>query len=404
MLIKLAVKSLLNRKVSILLSIFTMAISIFVLLGVDHIRHQAKSSFYNTVSGIDLIVGAKTSQLNLLLYSVFRVGEPTNNLSWQSYNHIISNPSIAWSIPISLGDSHKGYRVIGTNKDYFSYFSYAQKQKLTFAKGNQFSHLFDVVLGSDVANNLHYQLGDNIVLTHGITDTSFQIHDENKFTVAGILAKTGTPIDQTLHVTLEGIEAIHQERPFSSYPLDNQDVIKRLTPKSITAFMVGLDSKLSTFYIQKEINEYRNEALIAILPGVALSQLWQMMNIMEKTLIFIAILIFISSSISLISVLLSSIRERKNEIRLYQVMGASPLFLFILIEIEALLILSMSIFFAIGLLVISLLCLKDYIMLNFGIFVDTNILSFSTMNILLSIFILSLLFSIIQFSSIYKKS
>ena len=112
MFIRLATKSLLNRKGSVLLTILAMSVSIFVLLGVEHIRGQSKQSFNNTVSGVDLIVGARTGSLNLLLYSVFRIGSPTNNIAWDTYQSISNNAKVAWAIPISLGDSHQGYRVM----------------------------------------------------------------------------------------------------------------------------------------------------------------------------------------------------------------------------------------------------------------------------------------------------
>ena len=146
----LASKSLLNRKGSVFLTIIAMSVSIFVLLGVEHIRNQTKKNFQSTVSGVDLIVGARTGSLNLLLYSVFRIGAPTNNLGWDSYESIASDQAVKWSIPISLGDSHKGYRVIGTTEDYFTHFSYGAQKRLQFTSGEPFSRIFDVVLGSAV--------------------------------------------------------------------------------------------------------------------------------------------------------------------------------------------------------------------------------------------------------------
>ena len=128
-------------------------------MGVEHIRSQSKQSFNSTVSGVDLIVGARTGSLNLLLYSVFRLGSPTNNIDWETYQQISYNAKVAWSIPISLGDSHKGFRVMGTTTDYFKYFSYGKKRQLEFSRGKPFEHVFDVVLGAQVAKKLGYQLG-----------------------------------------------------------------------------------------------------------------------------------------------------------------------------------------------------------------------------------------------------
>ena len=154
MFFRLASKSLFNRKGSVALTILAMSVSIFVLLGVEHIRSQTKESFNSTVSGVDLIVGARTGSLNLLLYSVFRIGAPTNNIDWDTYQTIASHSKVAWAIPISLGDSHKGYRVMGTSTDYFKHFSYGKKRQLSFTAGKPFSEVFDVVLGSEVARTL----------------------------------------------------------------------------------------------------------------------------------------------------------------------------------------------------------------------------------------------------------
>ena len=126
MFIRLALSSIKSRKGSALLTFLAITVSVFVLLGVEKIRHQAKDSFSNTVSGIDLIVGSRTGDVNLLLYSVFRLGNATNNISWKSYQRITKNPNVAWTIPISLGDSHEGYRVMGTNTDYFTHFRFGQ--------------------------------------------------------------------------------------------------------------------------------------------------------------------------------------------------------------------------------------------------------------------------------------
>ena len=212
MITRLALKSLINRKGSVALCVLTLTLSIFVLLGVDHVRHQAKENISNTVSGVDLIIGARTSRLNLLLYSVFRIGSPTNNIRWQSYEDITAHKLIKWAVPISLGDSHKGYRVLGTTADYFKHYSYGNKHPLTMKQGQVFKTVFDVVLGSEVANKLGYEIGDSLTLAHGIAKTSFTIHDNMPFKVSGILAATGTPVDQTLHVSLQGIEAIHMVR------------------------------------------------------------------------------------------------------------------------------------------------------------------------------------------------
>lgn len=206
--LNLAWKSLLNRKATALLTVLTVAIAVVLLLGVERIRTQAKESFANTISGTDLIVGGRSGQVNLLLYSVFRIGNATNNIDWKSYQEFSQHPAVKWAIPISLGDSHKGFRVLGTNHSYFEHYRYGSKQPLTLSQGREFNGLFETVIGADVAQALGYQVGSQIIIAHGISDVGFSRHDNLPFTVVGILAPTGTPVDKTVHVSLEAIEAI----------------------------------------------------------------------------------------------------------------------------------------------------------------------------------------------------
>jgi putative ABC transport system permease protein len=407
MFMRLSSKSLLNRKGSVLLTIMAMSVSIFVLLGVEHIRSQTKESFNSTVSGVDLIVGARTGSLNLLLYSVFRIGSPTNNIDWETYQSISSNPKVAWAIPISLGDSHQGYRVMGTTADYFEYFSYGNKRQLSFSKGKPFEEIFDVVLGSQVAKKLGYSLGEEIVLAHGLGSTSFSLHRNNPFKVTGILATTGTPVDQTVHVSLEGIEAIHRNwqpgvtMPGSSstnkplHPLE-------LEPEKITAFMLGLTSRMATFRIQRDINNYSKEPLSAILPGVALSELWQMMGLLENTLRLIAGLILISAVFGLSAMMLASIKEREREIQLLRVIGAPAFYLFLLIELEALLISLISMLLGTAGLYLSLIITRDLLSSNFGLHIGLNILSLNNTLFLLLVAVSTMIAAAIPSLTVYK--
>ena len=380
MFFKLALKSLRNRKSSVVLTLMAMAVSVFVLLAVEHVRYQANESFSNTVSGVDLIVGARTGSLNLLLYSVFRIGTPSNNIAWQAYEDIASNPQVKWAVPIALGDSHKGYRVMGTTRDYFEYFSYGNRHALEFSEGRAFSNVFDVVIGAEVAKELGYSLDKKIILSHGIASTSFSEHDDRPFNVVGILAATGTPVDRTLHVSLEGIEAIHigWERgvklPGKQFNADQLEALQ-LTPKSITAFMLGLNSRITTFRVQNDINNYTKEPLLAILPGVALSELWQMVGVLENTLRLVSALILFSALLGLSAMLMASIRERSREVQLLRVVGAPPVFLFLILELEALLISLVSLMLGMALLYLCLLAVGDFLAAEYGLYIESNFLS-----------------------------
>lgn len=326
MLIKVALASLLNRKLSVLLTTLAIAVSVFVLLGVEHIRTEARNSFSKTVSGVDLIVGARTSQINLLLYSVFQIGNAENNISWQSYQKLAQHPQVAWHIPVSLGDSHKGYRVVGTSDDYFRYFKYGKRQSLEFSQGGVFTTVYDAVIGADVAKKLGYQLSDEIELSHGVAEISFKQHDEHPFKITGILKPTGTPVDQSLLVNLQAIEAIHSNGMAAQH--EHAEHQHELEPEAITAFMLGLKSRVATFIMQRIINDFPDEPLLAIIPGVALSELWKMMSGLEKVLALIALLVLISSLLGMVTMLLTSMNERSREMAVLRVIGAHASFYF----------------------------------------------------------------------------
>lgn len=409
MFVNVAWHSLLNRKYTALLTLLSVAISTFVLLGVEHIRHEAKESFTKTVSGVDLIVGARTGPLNLLLYSVFRIGNATNNISWESYRELAADPKIAWTIPISLGDSHRGYRAMGTTADYFTHFRFGQNTALAFAHGGPFSQLFDVVVGAEVANKLGYQLDDSVVLAHGLGQVSFSTHDDKPFRVAGILRPTGTPADQALYVSLEGMEAIHLNwregmktptRQMTAQELAALD----LTPSSITAFMVGLKSKIATFHVQRQINHYQKEPLLAILPGIALTELWQMTSVMENILRLISVLVLFSSLLGLSTMLLSSLRERQREIALLRAIGASPFFVFLTIQTEAILISVSGIIAAIAALTMSILFAQTFLAENYGIFINHFNLNSQMLAILGMIVMSTLVLALIPSLSAYRLS
>jgi putative ABC transport system permease protein len=208
-LIAIALRSLANRRLTVGLTIAGLTVSVALLLGVEQARKAAREGFVQTISGTDLIVGARSSPVQLLLYSVFHIGNATNQVSWESYRTVADSDLVAWTVPIALGDSHRGHRVMGTTEALFEHYRYAGQRRLAFAEGEAFADVFDAVLGADVAERLGYTVGREIVVSHGIAARSFLDHDDKPFRVTGILEPTGTPIDRSVLVTLEGIEAIH---------------------------------------------------------------------------------------------------------------------------------------------------------------------------------------------------
>ncbi len=377
--IKLAWKSLMNRKATAVLTIMTVAISVILLLGVERIRTQAKDSFANTISGTDLIVGGRSGQVNLLLYSVFRIGNAINNIDWKSYQEFSQHRAVDWAIPISLGDSHKGFRVMGTNHSYFEHYKYGSKQPLTFSKGKEFNGLFETVLGSDVAKQLGYQIGSEIIIAHGISDVGFSRHDKLPFKVVGILAPTGTPVDKTVHVSLEAIEAIHVgwESGARLGPTPDAKVLQErdFQPKQITAMLVGLKSRIQTFALQRQINNYPKEPLSAIMPGVALHELWGMMSVAEQALMAVSGFVVIAGLLGMLSSLLTSLQERRREMAILRAMGARPRHVFSLLISEASLLTAAGIVTGVLGLYAILALLQPLIQQHYGINLTLSTLS-----------------------------
>lgn len=337
----LAARSLWNRRGTALLTIFAIAVSVTLLLGVQKIRAAARNGFANTISGTDLIVGARGGPINLLLYSVFRIGDATANVSWATYQRVARHPDVAWTVPISLGDSHHGFRVLGTSRDYFGHYRFARTRALEFAQGQAFDDLYDTVLGADVAKALGYRVGDALVIGHGLGEVSFAEHDDQPFRVAGILARSGTPVDRTVHVSLEATTAIHIDWQSGAHApeehrLDAHEARERdLTPGNITAFLVGMKSRMSVLQMQRALNEYRQESLLAIIPGVALQQLWGIVGIADRTLMVIAAFVVFAGLLGMLTAILTSLNERRREMAILRSVGAHPLHILGLLVSEA---------------------------------------------------------------------
>ena len=374
-LIRLALASLANRRFTAWLTVFAIALSVCLLLAVERIRTETRSSFASTISGTDLIVGARSGSINLLLYSVFRLGNATNNIRWDSFETIARNPKVKWAIPISLGDSHRGYRVMGTSRAYFEHYQYGRGQALQLAQGQTFADdPFAVVLGAEVAEALHYQLGQQLVLAHGVATISLSKHDDKPFTVVGILKRTGTPVDRTLHISLQGMQALHIDWQ-NGVPAQGKGRISAeqarsmdLQPQAITAAMLGLNSKIATFSVQRQINEFRGEPLLAILPGVALQELWSLMGSAEKALFVVSLFVVLTGLIGMLTAILTSLNERRREMAILRSVGARPWHIASLLIVEAFALALAGVLLGLGLLYLGIALAQGYVQANYGLF------------------------------------
>ena len=452
-----ASRSLRYRLSGVLLTIASVALSVFVLLGVEHVRQEARTGFASTVSGVDLIVGARTGEINLLLLSIFRIGTATANVSWESVEQLEQQKNIVWTVPISLGDSHRSFRVIGTTEAFFTRYKYGAKQSITFQQGQSFEAVAEVVLGARVATELGYQLGDSLVLSHGMADISFSDHDQLPFSVSGILAATGTPIDNALFVGLEAIEAMHSDGESEDHrghndhddhddhdehdehdehdDHDGHDEHEEHEDHdahedhdghedhdaheahdehhaghdhppigTVTAVLVGLNSPITTLQVKRWVDEFADEALLAILPGVALTQLWELVGNVEAILLGISILILVSSLLGLNAMLLASMRERRREIEVLRSIGAPSSFIVSLLMIESLLIVSVGVVLAVLSLLASITVANTLFAETFGLMISSQILSPSNITALGLIYLTAILVTLLPALQAYRVS
>ncbi len=357
----LSLRSIANRRLSVALTVVAVALAVALLLGVERLRNDARAGFAQTLSGTDLVVGARSGPVQLLLYSVFHLGNATNNVSWASIEHVAGLPQVKWLVPIALGDSHRGHRVVGTTADFFTHYRHGESRALVFAAGQPFAEaparpedIFEVVIGAEVAARHGYRIGQRIVLSHGSVGSGiggpgnaggprFAEHADKPFTIVGVLARSGTPLDRALLVSLEGIEAIHIDwlggAPMPGVTIAPEHVRKfDLRPKSVTAALVGLHSRTAVFRVQRQINTHADEGLTAILPGATLQELWGLVGIAEQALLAVSALVVAVGLAGMIAVVVASLGERRRELAILRALGASPRQVFALLAVESVLL------------------------------------------------------------------
>lgn len=335
----LSLKSLRNRKFISFLCVLSIALSLSLFLIVEKLRTGIEEGFTNSISNADLIVGARSGPLQLLLYSIFHMGSPTNNISMDVYEKIKSQPSVDWTIPISLGDSYRGHRVVATTEDFFKHYQFHGNKKLSIEVGSWGTNVFDVVLGSQVANKLNHKLNHLITLSHGISKSAILKHESTPFKVVGILKPTGTPIDKSLYITLYGMEAVHigWENGIPSYGEIERSKFqkKNLKTDQITSFILRTKNRISLLGLQRYISTYEVEALSAIIPAVTLTELWSLLDQLENAFLGISLFVIVIGFLTILISLYMSLNERKREMAILRSVGVSVKEITLLLLTEA---------------------------------------------------------------------
>jgi putative ABC transport system permease protein len=399
----LALKSAWARRLTLGITLFAIALAAALLLAVERVRHDARTNFAQSISGVDLVVGPRGGATQLLMYAVFHTGAATQNMRWDSFEALASHPAVVWAVPLSLGDSHRGFPVLGTTPDYFLHRRPAVSQMLTFAAGRPFAGtvdgVFEAVLGSAVAAELGYRSGDRITLSHGMEALGPE-HADKPFTVTGILAPTGTPVDRTVHVSLEAITAIHLDwaggAPLPGLNIPAEQVRKfDLAPKEITAMLIGLKSRGDVFRLQRHINNYRGEPLMAVLPGVALDELWQTLASVENTLLAISALVVLVGLAGLTATMLAGLNERRRELAILRSLGAGPGDIFLMLVAEGLVVTVLGVMLGSVLLAAGSVLLAPLALAQFGIHLQLRPPTTNEIVLLLSIIVIGLAASLV---------
>jgi putative ABC transport system permease protein len=400
----LAVKSLRNRRGTAALTAASIALAVLLLLGVERIREESRESFAAAVSGTDLVVGARTSPVHLLLSTVFHIGNVSNNVGWDTYRVLAQRPDVAWTIPLSLGDSHRGYRVLGTTADYYEHLRFGRDRRLAFAHGRMPQDGEEAAVGAEVAQALGYKAGDAIVIAHGAGEVSFAQHDRHPFIVTGVLARTGTPVDRTVHVTLQGLDAVHAEADADQDPIAAALRDETAEPRAITAFLVGLKSRPAALGFQRTVNEYAGEPLTAILPGVALQEVWEITAAVERTLLAVSALVVVVGLAGMLVALLTSLGERRREMAVLRSVGARPAQIFALMLGEAAVLTAGGIVLGTALLYAGLIAGQGWIESRLGLFIVVGWPSLRELTLLAMVGTAGLLIGLIPAWRVYRLS
>ncbi|WP_109312723.1 ABC transporter permease [Ruegeria sp. AU67] len=455
----LCYKSLLNRRFIAALTVLSIALSVALIVGVERLRTEARAGFANSASGIDLIIAARGNDVQILMATVFGVGTTGAGISWDSYEMIEDLPQISWAVPIMMGDNHRGYPVIGTSEQYFDHFRHSGGRQLIFAEGVPFKSPDGAVIGAEVAQAFGYTSGTEIVNAHGSGEVAFDVHDEAPFTVTGVLGHTGTAVDRMVFVSLEGFDALHEEPasevadPFvlieapevarehedhdhveldepdeheeghqehddrHAHGSGHEDEGQTVTtsdghdhdghdhePGTINAIFAGLEEKTAVLSIQRQLADHRDEALTAVLPNVALLQLWSITSTAETALRLMAGAVAVAGMIGMVVMLSASLDNRRREFAILRSVGATPAGVFSLILLEAVLLLLAGIVLGVIALSALTLVIDPLLAANFGLRIGVGVPSFREVLLIAIVFCSGLLASIIPALRVYRMT
>ncbi|SDE62525.1 ABC transporter permease [Ruegeria marina] len=433
-----SLRSLWNRRFVAGLTVLAISLSVALILGVERLRDGARDSFANSASGIDLIVAPRGNSVQILMATVFGVGGTGTGMTWDSFEWLEDRPEVAWAVPIQMGDNHRGYPVIGTDASYFEHFRHSGGQPLSLAAGTFLSGdgADAAVVGAEVAARFDYAPGAVIVNAHGSGEVSFDLHDDAPFTISGVLAPTGTAVDRMVFVTLEGFDALHAEEDApaadpldpAAMPTDDHDdhddhgghdghddhedhgehegteAKHSHEPDRINAVYVGLIDRTNVLGLQRAINERPSDALSAVLPAVALTELWGITGTAERAMRLMAWAVALAGMIGMVVMLSATLDTRRREFAILRSVGATPTRIFALIVAEAAILTAAGLILGLVLLTVATFVTDPILSARFGLRLGLNVFGAREMATLFVIFCAGLLASLIPAVRVYRMT
>lgn len=318
--LQLAYANLKQNLLTTLLSVMLLSIGVGMVSFIVTVSEQLNDRFNRDISGIDMVVGAKGSPLQLILSAVYQIDNPTGNIPLNETKKLTRHPLVKYTIPLSYGDSYKGFRIVGTDSMYLAHF------KASFSAGTVWNKSMDVVVGSAVSEKIDLKLGSHFHGTHGFEEEG-HAHEELHYNVVGVLKPTGTVADRLILTSTESVWDIHNH---------DHNVEHNEEPKEITAMLVKFKNPMGLMQLPKFIN--KQTSMQAALPAIEINRLYELMGVGFSTLQAIGVLMMVIAALSVFISLLNSLKERKNELALMRSLGASPMKLFGLVVQESLLL------------------------------------------------------------------
>jgi putative ABC transport system permease protein len=297
---------------------------------------------------------------------VFHVGSPTHVVSMSAVNYARSLPQVNWVVPFSLGDGYRGFAVVGTEPEFFSRYKVRDARPVSFSSGASFISDNEVVIGADVAREAGLKIGDSIVLSHGHTEDGdgFERHEDHPFKICGVLAPSASPLDQSLFVSLAGMAEIHRDLvtpathdkpPHGIKQPDHHDDAHdhddehdhehdhgsfeekdgKLLTNAVSGFFLGTKERSQVLELQRHLNNWDGEALLAIMPGLTMAELWKNLSMFETALSVISLAVVFSGVLGLFVSLFILSGQRRREMMVLRAVGAGPTAIFALLAGEA---------------------------------------------------------------------